>query len=258
MAGALVAVALVGVLAGVGLDRIVSVTLAAPATALVSSLPHPAANPAPAQNTNPSAPAATNPGAGAGSATSPDANAAPRGSRRGTQPGSSGQSQPGGGQPADPATQQAIQQVIQQGDDEQAQAVASKDLAVMADTSTPDYLKQVQQDTRDLLEGGVTSIKLANVEWGPITVNGTTATATAYETWTTTFSDGSTDQSRDRNAYTLVQDNGTWKVQADEHPDQQQAFPGGGSLPPGLGIPSPRQQPQPSAPQTSPAQGPTA
>jgi hypothetical protein len=46
---------------------------------------------------------------------------------------------------------------------------------------------------------------------------------TVYETWSTTFQDGTTQQARDRNIYTLVQDNGTWKVQTDDHPDQPAA-----------------------------------
>jgi hypothetical protein len=69
----------------------------------------------------------------------------------------------------------------------------------------------------------VTEVNLLNMEWGPIAVDGDVATATVWETWSTTFDDGSTDQSRDRNVYTLVRDQGTWKVRADEHPDAQAA-----------------------------------
>ena len=45
----------------------------------------------------------------------------------------------------------------------------------------------------------------------------TTATATSYETWVTTFSDSTTMQSTDTNVYTLVQQNGSWVVQDDQH-----------------------------------------
>jgi hypothetical protein len=124
------------------------------------------------------------------------------------------------GAPADAATAQAIQQVIQQVDQAQAQAIEDNDPQVMAPTATADFYQEQVATNQDLMDNGVTDIKLLNVEWGPITVNGDTASATNYETWSTTFSDGTTEQSRDRNVYTLVLDNGTWKVQADDHPDQ--------------------------------------
>jgi hypothetical protein len=76
------------------------------------------------------------------------------------------------------------------------------------------------QINQDLLNSGVASIKLVKLEWGAVAVNGATATATTYETWTTTLSDGTTDQSRDRNDYSLVLDNGAWKISSDAHPDQ--------------------------------------
>jgi len=144
-------------------------------------------------------------------------------------------------QNTDPAAQ-AIQQVIQRGDEEQAQAIASNDSTVMKDTSTPDFYQQQVATNQDLVANGVSAIKLVNIEWGPVSVTGTTATATAWETWTTSYSDGTSEQSRDRNVYTLVQDNGTWKVSADDHPDEVQASaPGSGVAPnaPGTGIGNP-------------------
>ena len=51
------------------------------------------------------------------------------------------------------------------------------------------------------------------------------ATATTYETWRTTYSDGHTEQSRDQNDYTLVLDNGAWKIQTDDHPTTASAPP---------------------------------
>src|SRR6266851_776433 len=132
---------------------------------------------------------------------------------------------------ADPAVQ-AIQRVIQRGDEEQAEAVASNDPTVMKDTSTPDFYQVQVATNQDLVANGVTAIKLVNIEWGPVSVNGTTATATAWETWTTSYSDGTSEQSRDRNVYTLVQDNGAWKVSADAHPDEVTASqPGTGTSP---------------------------
>jgi hypothetical protein len=127
------------------------------------------------------------------------------------------------GTAADAATQQAIQQVIQQVDNAQIQAIESKNPQVMQPTATPEFYQEQVTTNQDLVDNGVTDIKLVNIEWGPVTVNGNTASATDWETWSTTFEDGTTEQSRDRNVYTLVLDNGSWKVQADDHPDQPAA-----------------------------------
>jgi len=125
------------------------------------------------------------------------------------------------GTPADPATQQAIEQVITQVDQAQVQAIQSGDPSVMTATATSQFYQDQVANNQDLVDNGVTDIKLVNIEWGSILVNGNSAVATDYETWSTTFQDGTTEQARDRNVYTLVNDNGTWKVQADDHPDQQ-------------------------------------
>ena len=127
------------------------------------------------------------------------------------------------GAPADAATQQTIQQVITDVNNAQIQAIQTNNPDVMAATATPEFYQDQVSNNQDLVDGGVTDIKLVNIEWGPILVNGNTAQATDYETWSTTFQDGTTEQSRDRNIYTLVNDNGTWKVQSDDHPDQQSA-----------------------------------
>jgi hypothetical protein len=121
--------------------------------------------------------------------------------------------------PVDAATRQAIQQVIENLDNAQAQAIATNDQTVMAATAMPAFYAEEVQNNQDLVAGGVTEVKLLKLEWGDITSDGTTATATVYETWSTTFSDSTTQQGRDRNVYTLVQDNGTWKVLSDVHPD---------------------------------------
>jgi ketosteroid isomerase-like protein len=139
-----------------------------------------------------------------------------------TQGSSPAQATAAAGPPADAATAQAIQQVIQQVDQAQMQAIETNNPQVMAPTATNEFYQEQVSTNQDLVDSGVTDIKLVNIEWGPITVNGDTASASNYETWSTTFSDGTTMQSRDRNVYTLVRDNGAWKVQADEHPDQGQ------------------------------------
>ena len=180
----------------------------------------------------------------------------------------------GTGQPVDPQaatdpTQQAIQQVIQRGDEEQVQAFTGGDPSVMADTSTADFYQTQVQTNQDLKTNGVTDIKLVGIEWGPISVSGASASATAFETWSTTYSDGTTEQSRDRNVYTLAQDSSSaWKITADDHPDDNVASSGGGApgaavgahgqpgqgatgnpgTGRGRGIPTPGTQPQPSQP----------
>ncbi|MCC7104753.1 MAG: hypothetical protein IT307_06385 [Chloroflexi bacterium] len=130
--------------------------------------------------------------------------------------------------PRDPR-QAAIQDVILRANAEQVDAIASRDASKMADTSTREHLVELSGINQDLLDSGVTSIALIQIEWGPIVVNDATATATTTETWTSTFVDGTTIQSRDNNVYTLVQENGPWKIQANDHPGALE--PGGTSIP---------------------------
>jgi Peptidase A4 family len=112
----------------------------------------------------------------------------------------------------------AIEAVIQRANNEQAQAIATQNPSVMSDTATPAHYQQLVQLNQNLITQGVRSIQLTNLSWGPVTINGTTATATSYETWVTTFSDSTTMQSTDTNVYTLVQQNGSWVIQDDQHP----------------------------------------
>jgi len=132
---------------------------------------------------------------------------------------------------ADEDVNAAVQQVIQHANDEQVQAIAAKDSSVMADTATADHYQQLVSINQDLVRNGVASIALVKLEWGAVAVDGASATATTYETWRTVFSDGSVDQSRDRNDYTLVLDNGAWKISGNDHPDQVSP-PTGQSTPP--------------------------
>ena len=111
-----------------------------------------------------------------------------------------------------------IQQVIQKADGEQSQALATDDPSLMSDTATAAYYRQLVQLNQQMVAQGVTSIKLTNLSWGPVTVNGSSATAITYETWVTTYSDGTTSESTDTNDYTLVQQNGAWLIQSDQQP----------------------------------------
>lgn len=122
---------------------------------------------------------------------------------------------------ADQDANVAIQSVIQRSNDEQVQAIANRDSSVMADTATADHYQELVKINQDLLNNGVTSISLVRLDWGAVAADGSSATATTYETWRTVFSDGTIDQSRDRNDYSLVLDgsSGTWKIQSDAHPD---------------------------------------
>ena len=139
----------------------------------------------------------------------------------------------------------AIQQVIQRGNDEQVQAISSQNPAVMSDTATPAHYQQLVQVNQNLLGQGVASIRLTNLTWGPITIDGTTATATSYETWVTTFADSTTMSSTDTNVYTLVQQNGSWVIQDDQQPTATPTASQPSTSPAAPGLPG---QPSASAP----------
>jgi hypothetical protein len=127
----------------------------------------------------------------------------------------------------------AIQAVIQQANAEQSQALGSGNPSLMSDTATAAYYRQLVQANQALAAQGATSINLIRLTWGPINVSGSTATATTSEAWTTTFSDGTTAESSDTNVYTLVQQGGTWLIEADQQsaPASAQATPGVGAQP---------------------------
>jgi Peptidase A4 family len=133
---------------------------------------------------------------------------------------------------ADEDANAIIQQVIQRSNDEQVQAIASRDSSVMADTVTSDHYQELVEINQSLLDNGVSSISLVHLEWGAVAVSGSSATATTYETWRTIFGDGTSDQSRDRNDYTLVLDNGSWRISADDHPDEIPGSPAPGTTTP--------------------------
>ena len=117
---------------------------------------------------------------------------------------------------ADP--QAAVQAVIQQSNTEQAQALASSNPALMSDTATAAYYRQLVQINQGLVAQGATSIELTKLTWGPITVNGSTATAATTETWLTTFNDGTTTEFTGSNVYTLVLQSGMWLIESDQQP----------------------------------------
>src|SRR5256712_12447135 len=129
------------------------------------------------------------------------------------------------------ATAAAIKDVIQRANQAQARALAKSDDTVMRDTATESYYQELVQTNRDLASGGVTSIALTKIAWGDVIVSGTTPQATTFETWRSTYNDGSNDERTDRNEYTLVQQSGAWKISADVQPDSRVIEPGTGTSP---------------------------
>jgi cell division septation protein DedD len=110
-----------------------------------------------------------------------------------------------------------IQQVIQHSSDEQTQAIATRNMSLMSDTQTDDYFREMSGTFQNMLDNQVTGISLLKLDWGPISVaaDGTSATATTYETWRIISQVGSIDYDPIRNDYTLVLDNGNWKIKSD-------------------------------------------
>ena len=117
----------------------------------------------------------------------------------------------------------AIQATIERANQEQQDAFARGDPTLMRHMATSEYYDQLVQINAGLADAGVTAIELVKLEWGQITLTSpTTAQAITFETWRTTYGDGSTDQRRDKNVYTLALEEDAWKIQSDEHPDAGQ------------------------------------
>jgi hypothetical protein len=135
-----------------------------------------------------------------------------------------------GQQRDNPTLEQAkISATIARANFEQEQAFSSKDPTIMKGSATDRYYRQMAETNQDLMDSRVTSIKLIGIEWGSATVRGNAAIATTWETWSTTYADGRTLQSRDRNEYSLVFQNDTWKIDGNTHPDNAPGGPPPGS-----------------------------
>jgi hypothetical protein len=155
------------------------------------------------------------------------------------------QLQPAAVQPAvaDAVTASAVKQVIERANQAQQTAFATGDTALMRETATASYYDELTQINTELARGGVTSFSLVRIEWGDVMITEATAVATAFETWRTTYGDGSQDQRTDRNDYTLVLESGAWKIQSDVQ-GAAGATPGSGTAP---------SQTQPDTTTTTPA-----
>ena len=91
-------------------------------------------------------------------------------------------------------------------------------MSLVSDTSTADYSRQLAGVLQDMLDNEkVTGIALLHLDWGPITVgaDGASALVTTFETWHFDALSGSVDYVPARNDYTLVLDQGTWKIKSD-------------------------------------------
>ena len=185
--------------------------------------------------------APTNPSVGTTPSPSPTSTTAPTASTTPTPSSASAPASPAAtpaGTTPSAAVAAAIKSVIQRGNQEQTQALAAGNPALMQDTSTSSYYTQLVQTQNALASAGVSSIGLVKLTWGPITLtNATTAQATTVETWNTTLANGATQQDTNTNVYTLVLQNGTWKVQDDQQPGAPQTPPSTTSSP--GGNPSP-------------------
>ena len=129
------------------------------------------------------------------------------------------------------AAADAVKQVIERANQAQQKAFATGDATLMRDTATASYYDELTQINTDLARGGVTGFSLVRTLWGDVTISGATAAATSYETWRTTYGDGSQDQRTDRNDYALVLESGAWKIQADVQGGALSVTSGSGTAP---------------------------
>src|SRR5437660_12818784 len=73
---------------------------------------------------------------------------------------------------AQSAAEQAIQDVIQRGNMAQIQALADRDSSLLGESSLDAYAEHLVQTNQGLLDSGVDSIELVNLDWGPISISG--------------------------------------------------------------------------------------
>lgn len=131
----------------------------------------------------------------------------------------------------DPAAVAVVKDVIARANQAQAQAYARSDPTLMRATATDSYYQELVQTNQGIQSSGARSIELVSLDWGDVTISGTTAQATTTETWRTTYTDGSVAESTDRNDYTLVLESGAWKISADVQPTTQIINPSTGISP---------------------------
>ena len=113
-----------------------------------------------------------------------------------------------------------IKAVIEKADHEQEDAFAAHDPTIMQDTNTARNFAVMVRTNEQFSADGIVGIRLTNLEWGDIqTSSDTKATATNWETWEQTDSDGNTQSSREREIYQLMKIGGSWKIDQIDYPD---------------------------------------
>lgn len=119
---------------------------------------------------------------------------------------------------SDQTLEAAVKQTIEAANQAQAKAFNTGDATLMRDTATASFYAELQQTNRDLAASGVRQIELVSTDFVSVSANGSNATATTLETWRSTYTDGSADETTARNDYTLVLDGGSWKIATDDQP----------------------------------------
>ena len=118
----------------------------------------------------------------------------------------------------DDAATAAVKDTITRANDAQAKAFNTGDATLMRDTATSDFYTQLVGVNRDLASAGVTEIAIVSTDFQSVQVDGANATATTFENWRSTYSDGSSEESTARNDYTLVRDASGWRIATDDQP----------------------------------------
>jgi hypothetical protein len=118
----------------------------------------------------------------------------------------------------DDATTLAVKDTITRANEAQAKAFNTGDPSLMRATATSDFYTQLVTINRDMASGGVTEIAIVSTDFQSVKVDGANATVVTYETWRSTYNDGSSDETTARNDYTLVLDGSTWRIATDDQP----------------------------------------
>jgi hypothetical protein len=117
------------------------------------------------------------------------------------------------------AAEAAVRDTITRANDAQAKAFTAGDDTLMRATATQSFYAQLVGTNADLRAAGVRAIELVDLSFDSVTVTGDTANAATRETWRLTYADGSAVEDTARNVYTLVLEDGAWKIDTDEQPD---------------------------------------
>ena len=127
---------------------------------------------------------------------------------------------------AQTSDEDAIKDVVMRFNTASEEATDARDMSVERDLTTDRYFREMSAEMQAGWRDGIVSVSMLRLEWGPIVVTGDTATATTFETWAIALDDGTTGQlPPTRNVYRLVREGGSWKVDADEHPDDVPSMP---------------------------------